>query len=118
VLLQPIGYDDDAILRKAGAQDGGARPLPTRRLSICSRRRVGALSQIVIGPARLAPVVKVIHEQIGIEHGVITTLHDITNTQVVVDAPHTDLRRARASSLSLIPARTGSATATGLIFAL
>jgi glyceraldehyde 3-phosphate dehydrogenase len=64
----------------------------------------------------LAPVVKVLHEQIGIKHGVITTIHDITNTQVVVDAPHKDLRRARASSLSLIPTSTGSATAIGLIY--
>ena len=64
----------------------------------------------------LAPVVKVIHEGVGIRHGQITTLHDMTNTQVVVDAPHKDLRRARASSLSLIPTTTGSATAIGLIF--
>jgi glyceraldehyde 3-phosphate dehydrogenase len=64
----------------------------------------------------LAPVVKVIHEGIGIRHGQITTLHDMTNTQVVVDAPHKDLRRARAASLSLIPTSTGSATAIGLIF--
>ena len=64
----------------------------------------------------LAPVVKVLHEAIGIKHGVITTIHDITNTQMVVDAPHKDLRRARASSLSLIPTSTGSATAIGLIY--
>jgi glyceraldehyde 3-phosphate dehydrogenase len=64
----------------------------------------------------LASVVKVIHESIGIKHGVITTIHDITNTQVVVDAPHKDLRRARASSLSLIPTSTGSAAAIGLIY--
>jgi len=64
----------------------------------------------------LAPVVKVVHESIGIVHGVITTIHDITNTQVVVDAPHKDLRRARAGSLSLIPTSTGSATAIGLIY--
>lgn len=64
----------------------------------------------------LAPVVKVLHENVGIRHGVITTIHDITNTQVVVDAPHKDLRRARASSLSLIPTSTGSATAIGLIY--
>jgi glyceraldehyde 3-phosphate dehydrogenase len=64
----------------------------------------------------LAPVVKVIHEGIGIRHGAITTIHDITNTQTVVDAPHKDLRRARASSLSLIPTTTGSATAIGLIY--
>ncbi len=64
----------------------------------------------------LAPVVKVLHEQIGIEHGVITTIHDMTNTQVVVDAPHNDLRRARAGSMSLIPTTTGSATAITLIY--
>jgi glyceraldehyde 3-phosphate dehydrogenase len=64
----------------------------------------------------LAPVVKVIHEAIGIRHGSITTLHDMTNTQTIVDAPHKDLRRARAASLSLIPTTTGSATAIGLIF--
>jgi glyceraldehyde 3-phosphate dehydrogenase len=64
----------------------------------------------------LGPVVKVLHEGIGIRHGSITTLHDMTNTQTIVDAPHKDLRRARASSLSLIPTTTGSATAIGLIF--
>ena len=64
----------------------------------------------------LAPVVKGIHEGIGIRHGVITTIHDITNTQSVVDAPHKDLRRARASSVSLIPTTTGSATAISLIY--
>jgi glyceraldehyde 3-phosphate dehydrogenase len=64
----------------------------------------------------LAPVVKVIHEGIGIRHGAITTLHDMTNTQTLVDAPHKDLRRARAASLSLIPTTTGSAMAIGLIF--
>ena len=64
----------------------------------------------------LAPVVKVIHEAIGIRHGSITTLHDMTNTQTIVDAPHKDLRRARAASMSLIPTTTGSATAIGLIF--
>lgn len=64
----------------------------------------------------LAPVVKVLHEQIGIEHGVITTIHDATNTQVIVDAPHKDLRRARAAGMSLIPTTTGSATAITLIY--
>jgi glyceraldehyde 3-phosphate dehydrogenase len=64
----------------------------------------------------LAPVVKVIHEGIGIRHGLITTLHDMTNTQTVLDAPHKDLRRARAAGISLIPTTTGSASAIGLIF--
>lgn len=64
----------------------------------------------------LAPVVKVIHEGLGIKHGVITTIHDVTNTQTVVDAPHKDPRRARSSLMSLIPTTTGSATAIGLIY--
>src|SRR5205085_7339641 len=64
----------------------------------------------------LAPVVKVIHEGLGIKHGMITTIHDMTNTQSILDTPYKDLRRARASSLSLIPTTTGSATAIGLIF--
>ncbi len=64
----------------------------------------------------LAPVVKVIHEGIGIKHGMITTIHSSTNTQSVHDQPHKDLRRARASSLSLVPTTTGSATAIGMIF--
>ena len=64
----------------------------------------------------LAPVVKVVHEGLGIEHGAITTVHDATNTQTIIDAPHKDLRRARAAGLSLIPTTTGSATAIGLIY--
>ncbi len=64
----------------------------------------------------LAPVVKVIHEQLGIRHGMITTIHDATNTQVIVDAPHKDLRRARSALLNLIPTSTGSATAITLIY--
>ena len=64
----------------------------------------------------LAPVVQVIHAGLGIVRGSITTLHDLTNTQTIVDAPHADLRRARASGVSLIPTTTGSATAIGSIF--
>jgi glyceraldehyde 3-phosphate dehydrogenase len=64
----------------------------------------------------LAPVVKVVHEAIGIRHGQITTIHDPTNTNVVVDAPHRDLRRARSAMLSLSPTTTGSATAIALIY--
>lgn len=64
----------------------------------------------------LAPVVKVIHEALGIKHGSITTIHDLTNTQSILDTPHKDLRRARASGLNLIPTTTGSATAITHIF--
>jgi glyceraldehyde 3-phosphate dehydrogenase len=64
----------------------------------------------------LAPIVKVIQENFGIKHGSITTLHDVTNTQVVVDGFKSDLRRARSCIQSLIPTSTGSAKAIGLIF--
>jgi glyceraldehyde 3-phosphate dehydrogenase len=64
----------------------------------------------------LAPVVKVIHEHIGIKHGSITTIHDVTNTQTIVDRPAKDMRRARSALLNLIPTTTGSASAITLIY--
>ncbi|MBN2646724.1 MAG: ArsJ-associated glyceraldehyde-3-phosphate dehydrogenase [Thiotrichales bacterium] len=64
----------------------------------------------------IAPVIKVLHEKIGISHGSITTMHNRTNTQKVVDHGHKDWRRARSSFESLIPTSTGSATAIGTIF--
>ena len=64
----------------------------------------------------LAPVVKVIHEGLGIRHGSITTIHDVTNTQTIIDRPAKDLRRARSALNSLIPTTTGSATAITLIY--
>jgi glyceraldehyde 3-phosphate dehydrogenase len=64
----------------------------------------------------LAPVVKVVHETFGIRHGSMTTIHDLTNTQSILDQAHKDLRRARASGMSLIPTTTGSAAAIAEIF--
>jgi glyceraldehyde 3-phosphate dehydrogenase len=64
----------------------------------------------------LAPVVKVIHDSLGIRHGSITTIHDVTNTQTIVDRPAKDMRRARSALLNLIPTTTGSATAITLIY--
>ncbi len=64
----------------------------------------------------LAPVVKVIHESLGIRHGSITTIHDVTNTQTIVDRPAKDMRRARSALSNLIPTTTGSATAIALIY--
>ena len=64
----------------------------------------------------LAPVVKVIHEGLGIKHGSITTIHDVTNTQTIVDRPAKDWRRARSALNSMIPTTTGSATAITLIY--
>jgi len=114
-----------------GHLDRGAR-----RVMVAAPVKVGDVLNIVVGvndglydPALhrivtaascttncLAPVVKVVHEHIGIRHGQITTIHDPTNTNVVVDAPHRDLRRARSAMLSLAPTTTGSATAIALIY--
>ena len=114
-----------------GHLDRGAK-----RVIVAAPVKVGNVLNIVVGinhdlydPARhrivtaascttncLAPVVKVVHESIGIRHGQITTLHDPTNTNLMVDAPHKDLRRARSAMLSLAPTTTGSATAIALIY--
>ncbi len=107
-----------------------------KRVIVAAPVKVGGVLNIVVGinhqqydPARdqivtaascttncLAPVVKVVHENIGIRHGQITTIHDPTNTNLVVDAPHKDLRRARSAMLSLAPTTTGSASAIALIY--
>jgi glyceraldehyde 3-phosphate dehydrogenase len=107
-----------------------------KRVIVAAPVKVGDVLNIVVGvnhdlydPAKhrivtaascttncLAPVVKVVHEAIGIRHGQITTIHDPTNTNVVVDAPHKDLRRARSAMASLAPTTTGSATAIALIY--
>ncbi|MDZ4240174.1 MAG: glyceraldehyde 3-phosphate dehydrogenase NAD-binding domain-containing protein, partial [Hydrogenophaga sp.] len=109
-----------------GHLDRGAK-----RVIVAAPVKVGEVLNIVVGvnehlyqPARdrivtaascttncLAPVVKVVHEAIGIKHGQITTLHNPTNTNLVVDAPHKDLRRARSAMVNLAPTTTGSATA-------
>jgi len=63
----------------------------------------------------LAPVVKVLHETFGVEKGFMTTIHSYTNDQKILDAPHKDLRRARAAAISQIPTTTGAAKAVGLV---
>ncbi len=63
----------------------------------------------------LAPIVKVLHENIGVLAGVMTTVHAYTNDQVLTDVYHTDLRRARSATMSMIPTKTGAATAVGLV---
>ena len=114
-----------------GHLDRGAK-----RVIVAAPVKVGDVLNIVVGvnhqlydPAQhrivtaascttncLAPVVKVVHENLGIRHGQITTIHNPTNTNVVVDAPHKDLRRARSAMESLAPTSTGSATAIALIY--
>lgn len=63
----------------------------------------------------LAPMVKPLHEKIGVENGVMTTVHAYTNDQVLTDVYHTDLRRARSATMSMIPTQTGAASAVGLV---
>jgi glyceraldehyde 3-phosphate dehydrogenase len=63
----------------------------------------------------LAPVIKVLHESFGVERGLMTTIHSYTNDQKILDAPHKDLRRARAAAVSQIPTTTGAAKAVGLV---
>ena len=107
-----------------------------KRVIVAAPVKTGGILNIVVGinhdsydPSRdrivtaascttncLAPVVKVVHDNLGIRHGQITTIHDPTNTNLVVDAPHKDLRRARSAMLSLAPTTTGSATAIALIY--
>ena len=63
----------------------------------------------------LAPVAKVLNDSFGIEHGLMNTIHSYTNDQIILDAPHKDLRRARAAAVSIIPTSTGAAKAIGLV---
>ena len=63
----------------------------------------------------LAPVVKVLHDNFGLESGLMTTVHSYTNDQMILDAPHSDLRRARSAAISQIPTTTGAASAVGKI---
>ena len=63
----------------------------------------------------LAPVAKILHEAVGIEHGLLTTIHAYTNDQVLIDSPHKELRRARSATTSIVPTKTGAAKAVGLV---
>jgi len=104
VVSAPV-KDGDAANIVFGVNDGAYEP---------ARHRIVTAASCTTNC--LAPVVKVIHETIGIRHGSITTIHDVTNTQTIVDRPAKDLRRARSALNSLIPTTTGSATAITLIY--
>ena len=104
------------VVVSAPVKDGGALNLVygvNHHLYDGSQRLISAASCTT---NCLAPVVKVIHEGLGIRHGSITTIHDVTNTQTIVDRPAKDMRRARSALLNLIPTTTGSATAITLIY--
>lgn len=104
IVAAPV-KDDGALNVVVGVNDGLYDPARHRLLTAAS-----------CTTNCLAPVVKVVHDAIGIRHGQITTIHDPTNTNVVIDAPHKDLRRARSAMLSMQPTTTGSATAIALIY--
>ena len=104
------------VVVSAPVKDGGALNIVygvNHDLYVGSQRLVTAASCTT---NCLAPVVKVIHENLGIKHGSITTIHDVTNTQTIVDRPAKDMRRARSALMNLIPTTTGSATAITLIY--
>jgi glyceraldehyde 3-phosphate dehydrogenase len=111
-----LGRGPKTVIAAAPVKDGAVNVVMGVNHHVVDPVRDRVLTAASCTTNCLAPVVKVIHEGIGIRHGVITTIHDMTNTQTIVDAPHKDLRRARAASLSLIPTSTGSATAIGLIY--
>jgi glyceraldehyde 3-phosphate dehydrogenase len=140
--LEKLPYDGvDVVIDCTGAFKSEAKITPyfqagVKKVVVSAPIKDGPTANIVYGvnhdvydPARhgivtaascttncLAPVVKVLHENIGIKHGSITTIHDVTNTQTIVDRPAKDLRRARSALNSLIPTTTGSATAITLIY--
>jgi glyceraldehyde 3-phosphate dehydrogenase len=116
--VQPY-FDGGAarVLVSAPVKDGGALNLVygvNHALYDPARHRLVTAASCTTNC--LAPVVKVIHEGLGIRHGSITTIHDVTNTQTLVDRPAKDPRRARSALLNLIPTTTGSATAITLIY--
>lgn len=104
VVTAPV-KEDGVLNIVMGVNDGGYNPSlhPIVTAASCTTNS-------------LAPVVKVLQDAIGIKHGSMTTIHSITNTQTIIDAPHKDLRRARSCGSSLIPTTTGSATAITHIF--
>lgn len=104
------------VVVSAPVKDGGALNLVYGVNSHLYDGRQNLITAASCTTNCLAPVVKVIHENLGIKHGSITTIHDVTNTQTIVDRPAKDMRRARSALLNLIPTTTGSATAITQIF--
>ena len=102
IISAPGGSDVDATV-VYGVNDGVLRSTHT------------VISNASCTTNCLAPVIKVLHENIGVQSGVMTTIHAFTNDQVLTDVYHTDLRRARSATMSMIPTKTGAAAAVGLV---
>jgi glyceraldehyde 3-phosphate dehydrogenase len=129
IVIESTGLFTDATKAKAHIDKGGARkviisaPAKNEDLTIVlgvngdryDPRQHHVVSNASCTTNCLAPVAKVIHDSFGIEAGLMTTIHSYTSDQRLLDAPHKDLRRARAATLSVIPTSTGAATAMALV---
>ena len=129
IVIESTGLFTDATKAKAHIDKGGAKkviisaPAKNEDITIVlgvNGERYDPRQHHIVSNAScttncLAPVAKVIHDSFGIEAGLMTTIHSYTSDQRLLDAPHKDLRRARAAALSLIPTSTGAATAMALV---
>lgn len=130
IVIESTGFFTDAVKARAHLTDGGtvkkviiSAPATHEDLTVVlgvNEDKYDSATHHVISNAScttncLAPVVKVLHDTFGIASGIMTTVHSYTNDQVVLDAPHKDLRRARAAALSMIPSSTGAAKALRLV---
>jgi glyceraldehyde 3-phosphate dehydrogenase len=129
IVIESTGFFTDGTKARVHIDRGGARkviisaPATKEDITIVlgvNESRYDARQHNVVSNAScttncLAPVAKVLHESFGIEAGIMTTVHSYTSDQRLLDAPHKDLRRARAAALSVIPTSTGAATAMALV---
>jgi len=129
VVVESTGFFTDANLARAHIDGGGAKkviisaPAKNEDLTVVlgvnddlyDPAKHSVLSNASCTTNCIAPVVKVLHDAFGVEKGFMTTIHAYTNDQVTLDFPHSDLRRARAAALSMIPTSTGAARAIGLV---
>ncbi len=128
IVIESTGFFTDALKARAHI-DAGARkviisaPATNEDITVCmgvNHTAYNPAEHHVVSNAScttncLAPVAKVLSDSFGIENGLMTTVHAYTNDQVILDAPHKDLRRARAAALSIIPTSTGAAKAVSLV---
>lgn len=129
IVIESTGRFTDANKAKAHIEGGGAKkviisaPASNEDLTVVmgvNEDKYDPANHHIISNAScttncLAPFAKVIHEQLGIKHGLMTTVHSYTNDQMILDLPHKDLRRARAAAMSIIPTSTGAAKAVALV---
>ena len=128
VVVESTGFFTDATKARAHVDEGGAKkviisaPAKNEDLTVVIGANEDKFdgSQTIISNAScttncLAPLAKVLHDSFGIEQGLMTTIHAYTQDQNLQDAPHSDLRRARAAALNIVPTSTGAAKAIGLV---